>query len=296
MSAVVDLSALPAPDVLEPLDFEETYQESLGIFRSYMRENWTATLESDPVTKLLEVGAYNKVGNRARVNDAAKALLLAHAIGSDLDHLGANVDLPRLVVQAEDLLAVPPVAKVMEQDDPYRERIQMAYEGLTTAGPRNSYIFHSRNASGLVADATAESPAPCYVDVTVLSSDGKGEASPELLAAVALALDDEDVRPVGDRVTVRGAEIIDYRIDAVLYMSGAGPEVDASLAEAKRRLAAWINPRKRLGVEVARSAVDAQLHIAGVSRVELVDWVDLAPTKAQAAYCVDYTVTLAGAT
>lgn len=295
MSAVVDLSALPAPDVLEPLDFEETYQEALGIFRSYMRENWTATLESDPVTKLLEVGAYNKVGNRARVNDAAKALLLAHAIGSDLDHLGANVDLPRLVVQAEDLLAVPPVAKVMEQDDPYRERIQMAYEGLTTAGPRNSYILHSRNASGLVADATAESPAPCYVDVTVLSSEGKGEASPELLAAVALALDDEDVRPVGDRVTVRGAEIIDYRIDAVLHMSGVGPEVDASLSEAKRRLAAWINPRKRLGVEVARSAVDAQLHIAGVSRVELVDWVDLAPTKAQAAYCVDYTVTLAGA-
>lgn len=296
MSTVVDLSALPAPDVLEPLDFEETYQEALGTFRSYMGDNWTATLESDPVTKLLEVGAYNKVGNRARVNDGAKALLLAHAIGSDLDHLGANVNLPRLVIQAEDLLAVPPVAKVMELDDAYRERIQLAYEGLTTAGPRNSYILHARNASGLVADATAESPSPCYVDVTVLSSEGKGEAGPELLATVDAALNDEDVRPVADRVTVRGAQIIEYRIDAVLHMTGAGPEVDASLAEAKRRLAAWINPRKRLGVEVARSAVDAQLHVAGVSRVELIDWVDLAPTKAQAAYCVGYTVVLAGAT
>ncbi|MEX3777833.1 baseplate J/gp47 family protein [Pseudomonas sp. MYb118] len=296
MSTVVDLSALPAPDVLEPLDFEETYQEGLAIFRSYMGENWTATLESDPVTKLLEVGAYNKVGDRARVNDAGKALLLAHAIRSDLDHLGANVNLPRLVIQAEDLLAVPPVAKVMELDDPYRERIQLAYEGLTTAGPRNSYILHARNASGLVADATAESPSPCYVDVTVLSSEGRGVASPELLATVDAALNDEDVRPVADRVTVRGAQIIDYRIDAVLHMTGAGPEVDASLAEAKRRLAAWINPRKRLGVEVARSAVDAQLHVAGVSRVELIDWVDLAPTKAQAAYCLGYTVVLAGAT
>jgi phage-related baseplate assembly protein len=61
-------------------------------------------------------------------------------------------------------------------------------------------------------------------------------------------------------------------------------------------LAKWINPRKRLGVEVARSAVDAQVHVAGVARVELVGWVDLAPTKAQAAYCTGYAVRLAGAT
>jgi phage-related baseplate assembly protein len=296
MSSIVDLSELPAPDVLEPLDFEATYEDGLTIFRGYMGDNWSAPLESDPVVKLIEVGAYNKVGNRARVNDAAKALLLAHAIGPDLDHLGANVNLPRLVIQAEDLLAVPPVAKVMELDDPYRERIQLAFEGLTTAGPRNSYILHARNASGLVMDASAESPSPACVTVTVLSTEGKGEAGPELLAIVADALDDDEVRPVGDRVTVQSAEILDYRIEAILHMSSAGPEGDASLVEAKKRLGAWVNPRKRLGVEVARSGVDAQLHVAGVSRVELVGWVDLAPTKAQAAYCSEWSVVLAGAT
>jgi phage-related baseplate assembly protein len=293
--SIVDLSALPAPDVLEPLDFEDVYEEDLGTFRGYMGDNWTATLESDPVTKVLEVGAYNKVGNRARVNDAAKALLLAHAIGNDLDHLGANVNLKRLVIQAENLLAVPPVPEVKEQDDPFRERIQLAYEGLTTAGPRNSYILHARNASALVADASAESPSPCCVTVTVLSSEGEGVASPALLAAVATELNDEDVRPLTDFVTVQSAQIIHYRIDAILHMNSAGPEGDASLAEAIKRLAAWINPRKRLGVEVARSAVDAQLHVAGVSRVELTGWVDLAPTKAQAAFCTGYAVVLAGA-
>jgi len=292
--SIVDLSSLPAPSVLEPLDFEEVYQEGLGIFRGYMGGNWTAALESDPVTKVLEVGAYIKVGNRARVNDAGKAVLLAHAIKGDLDHLGANVNLKRLVIQAEDLLAVPPVPEVKEDDDPFRERIQLAYEGLTTAGPRNSYILHARNASGLVADATAESPAPCCVTVTVLCLDGEGEAPPELLATVATALNDDDVRPVGDRVTVQSAQVIRYQINATLHMVSAGPEADASLAEAKSRLSAWINPRKRLGIEVARSGVDAQLHVAGVSRVELVGWQDLAPTKAQAAFCTGYTVTLAG--
>jgi phage-related baseplate assembly protein len=294
MSTLVDLSELPAPDVLESLDFEDTYSEALDVFRGHMGQNWTASVESDPVTKLLEVGSYIKLGNRARVNDAAKAQLLAYATGTDLDHLAANVNLKRLVIQAADPLAVPPVEAVMESHDALRERVQLAYEGLTTAGPRNSYILHARNASALVADATAESPAPACVDVTVLGLEGDGTAGPQILALVAAAVNDEDVRPVGDRVTVRGAEILRYRIDAVLHMKGAGPENDAALTEAIRRLKAWINPRRRLGVEVARSGVDAQLHVAGVGRVELKDWQDLKPTKAQAAYCTGYTVVLGG--
>jgi phage-related baseplate assembly protein len=294
MSTLVDLSELPAPDVLEPLDFEDTYSEALDVFRGHMGQNWTASLESDPVTKLLEVGSYIKLGNRARVNDAAKAQLLAYATGTDLDHLAANVNLKRLVIQAADPLAVPPVEAVMESHDALRERVQLAYEGLTTAGPRNSYILHARNASALVADATAESPKPACVDVTVLGLEGDGTAGPQILALVAAAVNDDDVRPVGDRVTVRGAEILRYRVDAVLHMKGTGPENDAALTEAIHRLEAWINPRRRLGVEVARSGVDAQLHVAGVGRVELKDWQDLKPTKAQAAYCTGYTVVLGG--
>ena len=290
--SIVDLSELPAPDVLEPLDFEEVYTESRGVFRDFMGDNWSAPLESDPVVKLLEAGAYARIGDRARVNDAAKALMLAYAIRGDLDQLGANVNTPRLVIQAEDLTAVPPVEKIAEIDDAYRERIQMAFEGLTTAGPRNSYKLHARNASALVADASAESPAPACVTVTVLALEGDGTVGPELLAVVAQAINDEDVRPLGDRVTVQSAEVLPYRVDAVLYMKGPGPESAVALAEAKKRLAAWINPRKRLGVEVARSAVDAQLHVPAVSRVELIGWQDLAPTEAQAAFCTGYDVKL----
>ncbi|UVL73894.1 baseplate assembly protein [Pseudomonas protegens] len=290
--SMLDLSALPAPQVLETLDFEALYQGKLATFRRYMGDNWTANLESDPVTKQLELSAYGDMLLRARVNDAAKALLLAHAQGTDLDQLAANVNLQRLVIQAGDLQAVPPVAQVKEADDALRERVQLAYEGLTTAGPRNSYILHARNASARVADAEAESPSPACVTVTVMSLEGDGAAAPELLATVVAALNDEDVRPLGDRVTVNSAQILPYRIDAVLHMKGPGPESDAALAEAERKLAAWVNPRRRLGIEVARSAIDAQLHVAGVARVELRGWQDIVPSKAQAAYCTGYSVTL----
>lgn len=288
--STIELSALPAPQVLEDLDYEETYQQELAGFRSFLGDNWDALLESDPVTKLLELGAYRRMQNRARVNDAAKALLLAFAQGSDLDHLAANVRLSRLVVQAENLSTSPPTAEVPEADDALRERIQLVYEGLTTAGPRNSYILHARNASGLVADATAESPSPAAVTVTVLSLNDAGEADADLLDTVLTRLSDDDVRPVGDRLTVRGAEILRYRIDALVHMTGGGPETEATLAECRRRLAAWVNPRRRLGVEVARSGIDAQLHIAGVARVDLANWTDIRPTKAQAAWCEGFSV------
>ncbi|WP_095162635.1 baseplate J/gp47 family protein [Pseudomonas sp. Irchel 3F5] len=292
--STIELSALPAPQVLEDLDFEEVYQGELAVFRQFMGDNWDALLESDPVTKLLELDAYRRLQNRARVNDAAKALMLAYAQGSDLDQLAANVRLQRLVVQAEDLAAVPPVPAVLEEDEALRERVQLVYEGLTTAGPRNSYILHARNASGLVADATAESPSPAVVVVTVLALEGEGAADAGLLETVRVRLSDDDVRPVGDRLTVQSAEILRYRIDAVVHMAGSGPETEATLAECKRRLQAWINPRRRLGVEVARSGVDAQLHINGVSRVELNNWTDIRPTKAQAAWCEGVTVTRGG--
>ncbi|WP_122613950.1 baseplate assembly protein [Pseudomonas viridiflava] len=289
--SLIELSALPAPQVLEDLDFEEVYQGELSAFREYMGDNWSALLESDPVTKLLELGAYRRLQNRARVNDAAKSLMVAYAQKADLDQLAANVNLKRLVIQAENLSVVPSIAAVMEEDDALRERVQLAYEGLTTAGPRNSYILHARNASGLVADATAESPSPAVVVVTVLALEGSGAASQELLETVRRNLGDDDVRPLGDRLTVQSAEILPYRIEAVVQLMGNGPETEATLAECRSRLQDWINPRRRLGLEVARSGVDAQLHIEGVSRVELQGWADIRPTKAQAAWCEAFTVT-----
>lgn len=292
--SVVDLSQLPAPQVLESLDFEGVYGEELQRFRVYMGDKWDALLESDPITKLLELGAYRRMQNRARVNDAAKALMLAYARGADLDQLAANVNLQRLVVQAEDLNAVPPVERVLEADDALRERVQLVYEGLTTAGPRNSYILHARNASGRVADATAESPAPAEVVVTVLDLEGTGLAPPELLETVRAHLSDDDVRPVADRLTVQAAEILPYRVEAVLYKAGTGPENEAILAACKARLQAWVNPRRRLGLEVSRSGIDAQLHIDGVSRVELVGWADIRPTREQAAWCETIDVAWGG--
>ena len=292
--STLDLSRLPAPLVLESLDFEALYQEALADFRGLMGDNWSAALESDPVVKLLEKAAYDKMMSRARINDAAKALLLAFARDSDLDHLAANYNVKRLLVVAADPGAVPPIEAQYESDDSLVERTLFAFEGLSIAGPRDAYVFHAMSADGRVADARVGSPSPAIVEVSILSRIGDGVASEDLLEVVREALSDEDVRPLGDRVIVRSAGLIDYRIEAVLYLY-PGPEIELILAEARSSLGRYINTQRRLGRDIRRSAIHAALHVSRVQRVELVHPVaDVVVLDHQAANCTGFSVAFGG--
>ncbi|HBN9641685.1 baseplate J/gp47 family protein [Pseudomonas aeruginosa] len=296
--AAIDLSLLPAPSVVEPLDYEQIFAErkayAVSLWPANQQAEVAATLEleSEPLTKLLQENAYRETIWRQRVNEAALATMLASAKGADLDQVAANYNVQRLVVTPGDPSAVPPVAEVLEDDDSLRERAQMAWEGLSTAGPRNSYIFHARAADGRVGDASAVSPSPAVVVVTVQAAQGNGSAPADLLASVDAYLNDADRRPVADRLTVQAAQVLEYRVDATLYLATIGPESEPILDAARARLTAYVHQRRRLGMEVSESAVHAALHVEGVSKVTLSNWSDIAATPAQAPYCVGITLTL----
>ena len=294
--AAIDLSQLPPPQIVEQIDFEQilaerkAYAVSLWPVEEQAQIAARLELESEPLTKLVQENAYRETVWRQRVNEACLANLLATARGTDLEQLAANFNVKRLVIQEGNPSAVPPVPRLMESDDSLRERAQMAWEGLSTAGPRNSYIFHARAADGRVADATAESPSPAVAVVTVQSLLGDGTASPDLLALVNTYLSDEDRRPVADRLLVQGADILKYQIKAKLYLLSSGPESEPIIAAAEQRLLAYVHQRRRLGMEVSESAVHAALHVEGVRKVELEDWVDIVATKAQAPFCTEVNV------
>ncbi len=291
---MIDLSQLPAPEVVEPLDFEVIYQDLLATFSALMGDGWTAPLESDPVVKLLELAAYREVQLRARINDAARAVLLAYAVGADLEQLAANVNVSRLLVSPGDPEATPHLDPVYENDASLRARVQRAFEGLSVAGPRAAYIFHALSADGRVADASAESPAPAQVVVTVLSREGDGSASADLLAVVEAALSSEEVRPVADQLTVQGAQIVPYQVSATLWLY-PGPEAEPILAAAQAQLEAYVSTQRRLGRDIRRSALFAALHVEGVQRVELLyPEADVVLTSSQAAHCIAIDISTGG--
>ena len=274
MSTPIDLTQLPAPSVVEVLDFETILAKRKAHLVSLLPEAERAAvtalleLESEPATKLLEENAYQETILRNRVNEAGKAVMLAFALDGDLDQLGANVNVARLVITPANPNALPPVAAAMEDNDAYRLRIQEAPDGLSVAGPKASYEFHARSSDGRVKDASATSPAPASVTVTVLANNDTGIADAALLATVARALNAEEVRPVGDRLSVQAAQVIDYQIEATLFI-GVGPEVPILLDAARANAVRVSQPRRPLGHSIYRSACSAAVHVEGVRKVVL---------------------------
>lgn len=291
----VDLSQLAAPGVVETLSFEAILAQMLTDLRS-RDPAFTATVESDPAYKILEVCAYRELLIRQRVNEGAKAVMLAFATGSDLDQIAANYNVARLVLDPGDPAALPPVPPTYETDEAFRARIPLSLEGYTTAGSEGSYVFHALSADGDVKDAAAVSPDPGQVTVYVLSQDGDGTASSGLLATVAAALNAEKVRPMTDEVLVQSASIVTYEVTAELVLY-PGPDSAVVLAAAQAAIQAYTKAIHRIGYDVSLSGVYQALHQAGVQRVNLA-----APTanitvgEGQAAFCTAITLTVAGST
>jgi phage-related baseplate assembly protein len=298
--SLIDLSQLPAPTVVETLDFEtilaNNKQLLVALYPTEQQTDITQVLEleSEPLTKLLQVFAYRELLLRARVNDAAKAVMLSYATGTDLDQIGANYNVERLLISAADTTAVPPVAAVYEEDTDYRSRIQMSLDGLSVAGPASAYQYHALSADGQVLDVGVTSPSPGEVVVSVISRTGSGIATGDLIATVNAALNADDIRPLTDFVTVQSAEIVPYAVVATLYVY-PGPDSSVVLANARSALESYVASVHRIGRDVPRSGLYAALHQSGVQRVELTSpMADIAVSDAQASYCQSITLTLGG--
>ncbi|WP_175888776.1 baseplate J/gp47 family protein [Burkholderia cepacia] len=297
-SALIDLSSLPLPDALEVLDFETIFATR----KAAMISLWpvdeqaeiaaTLELESEPLTRLLQENSYRELVWRQRVNDAVRAVMLAFAMGNDLEQRAALFGLMRLTVTPADV--VNNVDAVMEGDESLRERIQLAPQGFSVAGPSAAYVTKARAVDGRIIDAQTSRPQPGDVLVSLLSSDGDGTASADLCKAVQVALSAEDQRPLNDTVLVKSAEIVRYRIRAKCYTRTA-VGADVLLAQAKKNAQAYADKVHRIGIGVAESAIKGVCQAAGLSRTELIEPVgDIAIARTQASYCVEIVIEYGG--
>ena len=155
MSAMIDLSTVAAPAVVEPLDFEAVLAQLKAKLLEHLPELASVLeLESEPLVKLMQLMAYREVLLRQRINEAARALLLAYAVGTDLEQLGANYGITRLPGETDERL---------------RARVQAAYNRLAAAGPAQAYRQHALAVSADIRDVDVFSEAPGRVTVSVLA-------------------------------------------------------------------------------------------------------------------------------
>ena len=258
---MLDFSQIPPPNIVEALDFEGVFAELCADFRSRFPE-FDALVESDPAIKLMEAFAYRETLLRARVNEAAKACMLATATDADLDNIAANFGVSR---------------KDGESDAALRRRVLLSFEAMSTAGSRNAYVFHTLSVEG-TASCSVTSPKPGIVHVHVLAYDDESapadaDAADDavyapLLAAVSAALNKETVRPLTDTVEVFRARRKDYAVEARLTVSGS-LEFASVMDAARDSLDAYVAKKKSIGEDVPPSGIMAALSVPGVLAVEL---------------------------
>lgn len=299
--STIDLSQLTAPDVIETLDFETLLAARKAAFIALYPADQqagivaTLALESEPLTRLLQENCYREMILRARYNDEARAVMLAYATQGDLDHIGVTYYRePRLLVTPTDTTAVPPVAAVYELDEAYRARLASKPESYSTAGPTDAYKWFAKSADARVLDAYVDSPTPGTTRVTILSTEGDGTPTQDLLAIVSAALNSETVRPLCEEVIVTAAQVIRYTLDITLFIL-PGPDSAVVVTEAKQELALYAAARHRLDYDVTVSGIHAAAHRSGVQRAVINTPADgIVCTGQQAAYCMGITVTPAG--
>ncbi|TMP35525.1 baseplate J family protein [Pseudoalteromonas rubra] len=279
-----DLSRVPMPDLLRDVDFEQQLKEIKQRFlASHPQYADALKLESDPLTALLQTLAYQQVLNTQQVNDAVKGVMLATASGADLDAIASRYNLLR---------------DEGESDTRFRQRIQLAFDGLNTAGSASAYAFHTLSLDPAIRDVTVHSPAPCEIVLTVLSTEGNGAPSQALLDKVAKHFAAQGwehqqasrVRPLGDRVTVNAPQIVPYTVKAQLVVL-PGPSAEAIRQAAVERMQTYLASRQKLGKKVTRAGLFAALHLEGVEEVNLTSPAsNISVTHTQSSWCEHYEV------
>lgn len=294
MTVAINLAELPSPEVLAALDFETT----LTNYKNKLIEldpscAAVLALESEPLSKILQVGAWREMLLLARYNDEARALLLAYAIGTNLDHIAFTYyrGETRLVIVEADLDTFPPVEEVLESDNDFRNRVALKPESYSTAGPTEAYRFFAISASGQVKDARANSPVPGTTLVTVLSREGQGVPTQPVLDAVIAALSPKDIRPLCEEVQVAAAEIIPYTLEVGLRIYN-GPDQSLILIAAQAALAAYTESSHRLGVHHTVAGWYKAAKQDGVWDVTLNLSANIDVTEQQAAYCTAINVSI----
>lgn len=249
--ATVDFSTLPDPTIIEELDFERIL-ESMVLDLQARDPSYTDILESDPGVKILEVAAARELIIRQRVNDALRATLIRYAGSGDLDNLAAFYGVTRLEG---------------ETDEQLRERTIERVRGSSTAGGRSWYRFQALSASTTIADVEVDSPAPGEVRVTVLSSEGDGTASQELIDEVEAIVAADEVRVITDTLSVVSASIVTVNVSASVWLLTETPIEVFNGLEATLR--AEFAAAAKLGWDVTLSWLIARLQQDGVHRVQL---------------------------
>ncbi len=186
----------------------------------------------------------------------------------------------------------------IESDDAFRERIQIAPESFSSAGPTKAYEYFARSAHQDIISVSVVGPPdtePGHVEIYPLMTGGE-LPSDEVIEAVEKICAADDVRPDTDYVHVKKPEQVPYDI-ILTYWIDAEKSVNAWNIQSYVYDAVqdWVKWQKsELGRDINPSELNRRVLDAGAKRCEITEPGFEALKKSQVAECISMSVLFGG--
>jgi len=156
-----------------------------------------------------------------------------------------------------------------EDDAAFAERIRLAPNSFSVAGPSKAYIFHTYSVSPAIIDVAVTSPTPGVVNVYPLLEGGElpGE---ELLGDVEAYLSSDDIRPLTDEVHALAPTAKEYAIKVDYWIltedQSRGEQIKTDVEAAVESYRLW--QQGRIGRDILPDQLIRGVIAAGAARVD----------------------------
>ena len=255
--------------VLEKIDVEQILADRMARLKALWAEYDPPAaaqydveeLEFDPIKINQEACAYFELLLRDRVNQAARSVTLAYAIGTDLDAIASRY--PGGVPRQEG-----------ENDDRYRRRIWLSPNTLSAHGTAEAYEFWALTAAPELRDVTAiRSVLHDYyptILITCLMGTNYDDPKPsqETLLFIRSYIQSLSRQGLTDVISVNPPKVteIEYRVAVWLY---PGTIPDQALLRISLNLSELVTSQYWLGHDHTHTAIHAACKLPGVHHVEI---------------------------
>lgn len=156
-----------------------------------------------------------------------------------------------------------------EGDADYAERLRLAPNSFSVAGPEKAYIYHAKSVSPAIIDVKINSPTPGEVDVYALLTGGELPTE-DTLQQIQDHLSDETIRPLTDYVVVKAPTAANYEIDLHYWInqddSSKAAQIQADVEAAVERYRLW--QQTKIGRDITPGKLLQLVFAAGASRVD----------------------------
>lgn len=156
-----------------------------------------------------------------------------------------------------------------ESDPDFADRIRLAPNSFSVAGPEKAYVYHAKSVSPAIIDVKVDSPTPGEVDVYVLLTDGTLPTE-DTLEQIEEHLSDENIRPLTDYVVVKAPTASNYEIELHYWInqedSSKAAQIQADVEEAVEQYRLW--QQTKIGRDITPGKLLQLVFAAGASRVD----------------------------